>query len=298
VDAARVVELPSDREIVHALARNYVVDGQEGIKNPVGMLGHRIEVHTTIVSGAMTSVNNLARCVERADIGLDSLVLQPLAAGYAVLTEAERDLGVAVLDIGGGTTDLAVFTDGALAFAAVLPVGGFQVSNDIAVGLRTPFSAAEEIKVRHGFAIADLVEDDRQIDVSAFDTGDGRPVYRRTVSEIIEPRMEETLLLARESLARAGFEHLPAGVVLCGGTALLGGVRRLAADVFGNPVRIGSPTGVSGLTDQISSPAFATSVGLLRWGLEESYEQGDEGRGLPLAGVGNAIRRWFKNFLP
>jgi cell division protein FtsA len=293
-----VVTLPTDREIIHALARHYVVDGQEGIKNPVGMLGHRIEVHTTIVSGTRTSVNNLARCIERAGIGLDSLVLQPMAAGYAVLTEAERDLGVAVLDIGGGTTDVAVFSDGALAFAEVLPVGGFQVSNDIAVGLRAPFSAAEEIKVRHGFAIADLVEDDRQIDVSAFDAGDGRPVYRRTVSEIIEPRMEETLFLAREALERGGFKRLPAGVVLCGGTAQLGGLRRLAGDIFGNPVRVGAPTGVYGLTDQISSPAYATSVGLLRWGLEESYDEIDEGRGAPLAGVGNAIRRWLKNFLP
>lgn len=299
IDAARVVNMPADREVIQVLARHYVVDGQEGIKNPVGMLGHRIEVETTVVSGSMTSVSNLARCVDRAGIGLDSLVLQPLAAGHAVLTEAERDLGVAVIDIGGGTTDVAAFVDGSLAYASVLPVGGFQVSNDVSVGLRAPFPVAEEIKIRHGYAIASLIEDDRPIDVSSFDGLGGEAVTRRTVGEIIEPRMEETLELAREALARAGFASPPAGVVLCGGTAQLGGVRRLAQEVFRTSVRIGTPTGVAGLTDQIMTPAFAASVGLLRWGMEEAYDGTEEsGSTRPLAGVGNAIVGWLKNFLP
>ena len=298
LDAARIVPVPADREIVHALPRHYIVDGQDGIKNPVGMLGHRIEVQTTIVSGAMTSVNNLARCVERAGIGLDSLVLQPLAAGEAVLSEAERDLGVALLDVGGGTTDLAVFTEGALAFAASLPVGGFQVSNDIAVGLRTPFAAAEEIKIRHGFAVPELIEDDRVIDVSSFDTAEGRPVSRRLVSEIIEPRIEETFELVREQLERAGFAGLPAGVVLCGGTALLNGIRHLATRAFNAPVRIGTPTGIYGLTDQILTPAFAASVGLLKWGLGQEFEPTSARRSSPLAGVGSALSNWLRNFLP
>lgn len=298
LEAARVVPVPPDREIVHVLPRHYVVDGQDGIKNPVGMLGHRIEVQTTIVSGAMTSVNNLVRCVERAGVGIDSLVLQPLAAGEAVLTEAERDLGVALIDIGGGTTDVGVFMEGALVFAAVLPVGGFQVSNDIAVGLRTPFAAAEEIKIRHGFALAELLEEDRMIDVSSFDSGEGRPVSRRAVSEIIEPRMEETFDLVREQLDRAGFDGLPAGVVLCGGTAQLGGLRRLAAEVFRAPVRIGAPTGIYGLTDQVQTLAFATSVGLLKWGLEQELEPAGSRRGAPLAGIGNALASWLRNFLP
>ena len=298
LDAARIVPIPADREIVHALPRHYIVDGQDGIKNPVGMLGHRVEVQTTIVSGAMTSVNNLARCVERAGIGLDSLVLEPLAAGEAVLSEAERDLGVVLIDVGGGTTDMAVFTEGALAFAAALPVGGFQVSNDIAVGLRTPFAAAEEIKMRHGFAIPGLIEEDRAIDVSSFDTAEGRPVSRRSVSEIIQPRIEETFELVREQLARAGFESLPAGVVLCGGTAMLNGIRHLAAAIFNSPVRIGMPTGIYGLTDQIMTPAFATSVGLLKWGVGQEFEPASARRSSPLAGVGSALSNWLRNFLP
>jgi cell division protein FtsA len=300
LEAARVVTVPADREIVHVLPRHYVVDGQDGIKNPVGMLGHRIEVQTTIVSGAMTSVNNLVRCVERAGIGIDSLVLQPVAAGEAVLTEAEREIGVTLIDIGSGTTDLGVFAEGALVFAAVLPVGGFQVTNDLAVGLRTPFAAAEEIKVRHGYALPELIEDDRIIDVSSFDLGgDGRQVSRHEVSEIIEPRLSETFELAAEQLEKAGLTGLPAGVVLCGGTAQLAGIRRLAAEVLRGPVRIGDPrAGVYGLTDQISTPAFATSIGLLKWGLEQEFEPGSPRRGMPLAGFGNALSSWLRNFLP
>jgi cell division protein FtsA len=300
LEAARVVTVPADREIVHVLPRHYVVDGQDGIKNPVGMLGHRIEVQTTIVSGAMTSVNNLVRCVERAGIGIDSLVLQPVAAGEAVLTEAEREIGVTLIDIGSGTTDLGVFAEGALVFAAVLPVGGFQVSNDLAVGLRTPFAAAEEIKVRHGYALPELIEDDRIIDVSSFDLGgDGRQVSRREVSEIIEPRLSETFELAAEQLEKASLTGLPAGVVLCGGTAQLSGIRRLAAEVLRGPVRVGDPrAGVYGLTDQISTPAFATSIGLLKWGLGQEFEPGSPRRGMPLAGFGSALTSWLRNFLP
>jgi cell division protein FtsA len=298
LEAARVVNVPNDREIVHVLPRHYVVDGQDGIKNPIGMLGHRIEVQTTIVSGAMTSVNNLVRCVERAGIGIDSLVLQPVAAGEAALTEAEREIGVTLVDIGSGTTDVGVFVDGALVFGTVIPVGGFQVSNDLAVGLRTPFAAAEEIKIRHGYALPELLEDDRMIDVSSFDSGDGRPVSRRQVSEIIEPRLEETFELVVEQLERAGLKGLPAGVVLCGGTAQLGGIRRLAQEVFRAPVRVGSPTGIYGLTDQISTPAYATSVGLLKWGLEQEFEAVSSRGGMPLSGIGTAVTNWLRNFLP
>jgi cell division protein FtsA len=238
------------------------------------------------------------RCVERAGIGIDSLVLQPVAAAEAVLTEAEREIGVTLVDMGSGTTDVGVFIEGALVFATVLPVGGFQVINDLAVGLRTPFAAAEEIKIRHGYALPELLEDDRMIDVSSFDTGDGRPVSRRQVSEIIEPRLEEAFELVVEQLERAGLRGLPAGVVLCGGTSQLGGIRRLAAEVFHAPVRIGSPTGIYGLTDQISSPAYATSVGLLKWGLEQEFEPTSSRGGMPLSNIGSAVTNWLRNFLP
>ncbi|MBI2756523.1 MAG: cell division protein FtsA [Chloroflexi bacterium] len=300
LEAARAISLPSDREIVHAVARNFVIDGQDGIKNPAGMIGHRIEVHTTIVSGATTSVSNLERCVQRAGIELKSLVLQPLAAGLAVLTEAERDLGVAVIDIGGGTTDVAVFMEGALTYAASIPVGGQHVTNDITVGLRAQFATAEELKVRYGCAMPEMVPEDRVVDVAAFDGGsDGTEVSLREVSEIIEPRMVELFELVQEKLALAGHrDGLPAGIVLCGGTAQLGGLRRLASDMFRTPVRIGTPTGVYGLTDQIMTPAFATSVGLLKFGLEEGVEPVSGPRVPALSGIGSALSGWLKNLLP
>jgi cell division protein FtsA len=298
LEAARIVQVPTDREIVHVLPRHYVVDGQDGIKNPIGMVGHRIEAQTTVVSGALSSVNNLVRSVERAGIGIDSLVLQPVAAGEAVLTEAEREIGVTLVDIGGGTTDVGIFVEGALVYASVLPVGGFQVSNDLAVGLRTPFAAAEEIKIRHGYALPELLEDDRMIDVSAFDTSDGRPVSRLQVSEIIEPRLEEVFELVLDQIDKANLRNLPAGVVLCGGTAQLGGIRRLAAEVVHVPVRIGTSTGIYGLTDQISTPAYATSVGLLKWGLDQEFEPSSSRGGLPLSNIGSAVTNWLRNFLP
>ncbi len=209
IDAARGSELPSDREVLQVLTRRYTVDGQNDIKNPIGMIGHRMEVEATIVSGTTAAVQNLQRCVERAGIGIDSLVLQPLAAAEGVLTEAERDVGAAVIDIGGGTTDVGVFNEGALLFATVLPVGGFQISNDIAVGLHTSFGVAEEIKIRHGHALPEVIEEDRTLDVTSFDTGDERPVSRREVSEMIEARVEETLYLVGDQLGRAGVENLP-----------------------------------------------------------------------------------------
>jgi cell division protein FtsA len=298
IDAARGSGVAPDREVLQVLTRSYTVDDQLGIKNPIGMLGHRIEVDATIATGSATSVHNLQRCVERAGIGIDSLVLQPLAAAEGVLTEAERDVGVAVVDIGGGTTDLGVFEEGALVYASVLPVGGYQISNDIAVGLRTSFATAEEIKIRHGHALPEVIEEDRTIEVPSFETGAERPVSRRDVSEMIEARLEETLYLVAEQIGRAGVSSLPGGIVLCGGTSELSGVRRLAAEVFHTPVRIGAPTDLGGLADQVSMPAFAASVGLLRWGIDQDYEPAAEQRGAPLAGIGNALTSWFRNFLP
>lgn len=298
-DAARVVNVPPDREIIQVLPRYYVIDGQDGIKNPLGMVGHRLEVHTTVVAGAATSIHNLLRCFERVGIGVDGLVLHSLAAGEAVLTEAEKDLGVVLVDIGGGTTDAAVFTEGSLVLATVLPVGGNQISNDIAVALRTPAAAAEEIKVRHACAIAGLVEQDRTIEVSSFDRGEARPVSRRALSEIVEARLAETFELVNEQLKQGGIENgLPAGVVLAGGTAQLQGIRRLASDIFEAPVRIGSPNGVYGLVDTINNPAFATSVGLLKWGLGQWDDPTTSRAQGPLTGALAAVSNWLRSFVP
>ena len=299
LEAARVVTIPPDREIIHVLPRHFVIDGQEGIKNPVNMLGHRLEVHTTIIDGAVTSIHNLLRCIDRVGVAVDGLVLEPLASGEAVLTEAERELGVVLIDIGGGTTDVAVYTEGSLAHACIIPVGGNHISNDIAVGLRTPFAAAEEIKIRHAYAIAGLVDDDRTIDVSSFDKSDGRPVSRRVLSEIVEARLAETFELVSDHLNRAGFEEgLPAGIVLTGGTAQLQGIRRLAADIFHSPVRIGTPNGIYGLVDAISTPAYATSVGLLKWGLSQWDEPSGPKETNPLANAFAALGNWLRSFFP
>src|SRR6266540_3002985 len=275
LEAARVANTPQDREVVHVIPRHFVIDGQEGINNPAVMLGRRLEVETTVVTGAQTSIHNLSRCIEQVGVGIDALVVQPIAAGEAVLTTAEKDLGVALVDLGGGTTDASIFID-------------------VAVGLRTPFSAADELKIRHGYALSEAIEEDRMIDIASYDAGDGRPVSRRALSEIIEARLDETFELVRDQLTRAGFaDGMSAGVVLVGGTAQLQGIRRLAAEVFGTPVRIGTPGGMFGLVESISNPAFAASVGLLKWGLAQADEFG-----VPGDGVAGKVREWLRSFFP
>ena len=295
LEAAKVMNLPPDREVIHVVPRHFVIDGQEGINNPAGMLGRRLEVETTVVAGAQTAIHNLSRCIEQVGVGIDALVVQPIAAGEAVLTTAEKDLGVALIDLGGGTTDAGIFIDGSVAYVASIPVGGNHISNDIAVGLRTPFTAADELKIRHGYALSDAIDEDRMIDIASYDAGDGQPVSRRELSEIIEARLDETFELVREQLGRAGFdEGMPAGVVLVGGTAQLQGIRRLAAEVFGPTVRIGTPGGMLGWGGWISSPGFATSIGLLKWGLVQADGFGGPGGD----GVLGRAREWLRSFFP
>lgn len=303
LEAAKVVNMPQDREVIHVVPRHFVIDGQEGINNPAGMLGRRLEVETTIVTGTQTSIHNLSRCIEQVGVGIDELVVQPIAAGEAVLTTAEKDMGVAVVDLGGGTSDAAVFMEGSVAYVCSIPVGGNHISNDIAVGLRTPFTAADELKIRHGYALSEAIEEDRMIDIASYDAGDGGPISRRALSEIIEARLDETFELVRDQLVKAGFDlshagreggGIPAGIVLVGGTSQMQGIRRLAAEVFGTPVRIGSPQSMFGLVEQISNPAFATSVGLLKWGLTQSDEFG----GGPGDGMVGRVREWLRSFFP
>jgi cell division protein FtsA len=298
LDAARLVSQPPDREVIDLVPRRFSVDGQQEIATPVGMLGSRLEVDATLVTGARSAIQNLTHCVERAGVSIDALVPQFLAAGEAVLTPAERDLGVTLVDLGGGATDLAVFAEGGLLYGAVLPVGGQQVTNDIAVRLRTPYSAAEEIKLRHGQAFSNGREEDRLIDVSSFDTDESSPVSVRTLCDTIEDRLVDTFERVRQRLARAGFEEsLPAGTVLVGGTAQLHGIRRLAAEILESPVRVASPGGMSGLYEQLSTPAHATSVGLLRWGLRHGEDVASP-RTSPLAEAVGSLTNWLKGFLP
>jgi len=302
LDAAKVVNMPHDREVIHVVPRHFVIDGQEGINNPAGMLGRRLEVETTVVTGTQTAIHNLSRCIEQVGVGIDALVVQSIAAGEAVLTTAEKDMGVALVDLGGGTTDAGVFVDGSISYIAAVPVGGNHISNDIAVGLRTPFMAADEIKIRHGYAISEAIEEDRVIDIASYDAGDGEPISRRELAQIIEARLEETFELVRESLERGGFEvtrsgrdgGIPGGIVLVGGTAQLQGIRRLAQEVFNTSVRIGTPTGMFGLVESISNPAYAASVGLLKWGLSQADDFGGPAGDGTLA----RLKEWLRSFFP
>jgi cell division protein FtsA len=299
LDAARLVGLQPDREVIDLVPRHFAVDGQTDIASPLRMMGSRLEVQGTLISGSKSVIQSLTTCVERAGVSIDALVLQPLAAGEAVLTPGERDIGVVLIDIGGGTTDVAVFAEGSLVHVTSLPVGGYQVTNDIAVRLRTPFSAAEEIKIRHGQAFSNGREEDRMIDVSSFDNAESSPVSVRTLCDTIEDRLADTFEHVRRRLERSGFDgSLPAGAVLVGGTAQLHGIRRLAAEVLESPVRIGSPLGTYGVGEQLNSPAFAASVGLLKWGLRHEEEAIAAGRGSALTSAIGNFTTWLRGFLP
>lgn len=266
IEVARAVSIPSNREVLHVERRGFIVDGQEGVKDPLGMSALRLEVETHIVTASATAVQNLSKCVAAAGVKIDELVVSGLAAAEAVLTETEKDLGVAVADIGAGTIDLALFREGAPFHTAVLPVGGINVTNDIAAVLKTSLQAAEELKIRHGTCDLAAVDDDEAISVAVLGDEAGRTVSRRELSEVIEARMRETFELLRDELASAGPGLLPAGVVLTGGAAQLAGAGQLGREVLGLPVRIAAPSGIGGLVDTLLTPAYATSIGLLLWG--------------------------------
>lgn len=302
MEAARVQAISQDREVLHVLPRGYTLDGQEGVRDPVGMSGHRLEAEMHIVTAATTSIHNLVRAVRRAGIQIDDLVLQPLASSEAVLTGAERDLGVALVDIGGGTTDLAIFREQGVCHSATLAVGGYHITNDLALGLRAPFSLAEDVKIKYGCAVSGDLEANDAVELKTFDNEEGEQVSRKLIAEIIESRMQEIFALIRREIERAGYGRLlPAGVVLTGGTAELRDVRQLGRDVLGMPVRVGRPSGVVGLTDTVTRPAYATSVGLLLWA------GGKEVESISSVSVSNApqwrpasgkLGRWLREFLP
>jgi cell division protein FtsA len=268
VEAARMAALPaSDREIVHLLPRGFVVDGHDGVRNPVGMYGARLEVEAHIVTGTSTVLANLMKCVQRAGLEVEEVVLEPLASAEAALSSAERELGVVVADIGGGTTSVGVFVGGGLTHTAILPVGGHHITSDIAVGLRTPVSEAEKLKVRYGAATPADTSEGELIEV--FNVGDREPriLPRRVLCEIIEPRLQEICNMLRLQIRRSGYAHLvPAGIVLTGGTALLRGIARFTSEKLELPARLGLPEQIGGLTDAVNSPVYATGVGLVLYG--------------------------------
>ncbi len=274
MEAAAAIAVPDNREIVHAIPRGYTLDGQDGVRDPIGMMGYRLEVEAHIVTGAAASIQNLYKAVEAAGVKIIGLALEPIAAGEAVLTPAEREMGVALVDIGGGTTDIAIFIDGSVWHTVVLPIGGLHLTNDLAVGLRAPFGAAEEIKMKYGTVLIDDTREEELIELAAFGDEERRSASRREVAEILTARADEILQMVLTEIKRSGYDGLlPAGVVLCGGTAQLAGIKSFARGILSLPVRVGTPEQMEGFTDRITSPAFATSVGLVRWGLKRNEEQ-------------------------
>ncbi|MGD9144181.1 MAG: cell division protein FtsA [Anaerolineae bacterium] len=300
LDAARAIAIPHNREIIHTIPRGYVVDGQEGVKDPVGMQGIRLEVETHIVTGASTSVSNLVKCVRDTGVEVDDLILQPLASGEAVLKETEQEMGVVLADIGGGTTDIGIFIEGSIWHTVVLGTGGEHLTRDVAVGLRTPFNTAEELKIQYGHAVPASLTTDEMIEVTSFGNGARQSVSRMELSEVIEARAEEILALILREVKRSGYDGLlAAGLVMCGGSADLAGFRELGQQVLQLPVRVGRPHDLQGLTDVLESPAYATSVGLLLWGMRhEEIGQPEPRRRRPPSEVMQRVRNWFRAFLP
>lgn len=267
IDAARAVAIPMDREIIHVLPQEFMVDDQEGIKEPVGMAGVRLEAKVHIVTGAVSAAQNIIRCAHRSGLRVHDLVLQQMASSEAVLAPDEKELGVVLVDIGGGTTDIAVFADGAIQHTSVLPVGGDQLTNDIAVGLRTPMIEAEKIKKKHGCALGTLVSKDETLTVPGVGGRQPRVMPRSVLADITEPRVEEILGLVRRELERNNLlQKVASGMVLTGGSVVVQGICDLAEQLFDMPVRLGYPMGISGLVDVVNSPVYATGVGLVLWG--------------------------------
>ena len=301
LEAARAIRLPDEREIIHVIPQEYIVDSQDGIKNPLDISGVRLEAEVHIVTGVMTALQNVVKWVNRAGLEVSELVLQPLASSYAVLTSDERELGCAVLDIGGGTTDIAVFYHDAIRHTSIIGIGGKIVTSDIAIGLRTPVENAEAIKIEHGCALKSMIPKNQTIEVPS--TGDREP---RTMSldmlgTIIEPRMEELFMLAKQELEKNKYlEVLGAGIVLTGGASLLKGSTELAEQVFDMPVKVGYPRGFNGITDISNNPSYSTVLGLVLYGTEAGSggaQIWSGGRTGVISRTVDGMKKWFKDFI-
>jgi cell division protein FtsA len=299
VEQARTIPIPSNREVLHVERRGFTVDGQEGVKDPLGMSALRLEVETHIVTAPATAVQNLMKCVAQAGVKIDELVVNALASAEAVVSETERELGVAVADVGAGTIDLAMFNEGSPFHTTVLPVGGGNVTNDVAIGVKTSLPVAEELKTGHGTCDLRGIAEDETISVSVLGEDAGRTVSRLELCQIIEARMRETFELLAAEMRSAGSGMLPAGLILTGGGSQLAGIAELGREVLQMPVRVVAPTGIGGLTDSILTPAFATSIGLLQWGAT-FLDEGESTRyeSAPAAGVLGRIRDAIRGLFP
>ena len=299
IDAARAVAIPMDREVIHVLPQEYIVDEQPGIQNPVGMAGVRLEAKIHIVTGAVTSAHNIVKCANRAGLDVCDIVLESLASGEAVLSEGEKQLGAALLDLGGGTTDLAIFSGKNIKHTFVLALGGDNLTNDIAIGLRCPHPEAEKIKKRYGNCVSKNIQADEAIEVPGVSGREARKLPRQILGEILEPRMEEIFSMVNQEIYRAGMENaVPSGMVLTGGTALLEGVTEIAESVFSLPTRIGTPQGLRGLADVVNNPMYATGVGLVLYGARHQQTEKKKFRIRDrhiFNRLMNRMKRWFKD---
>jgi cell division protein FtsA len=274
IDAAQAVSIPLDREVIHVVPQQFIVDDQDGVRDPVGMSGVRLEAKVHIVTGAVTSAQNIIKCCNRAGLNVNDIILQQLASAEAVISDDEKDLGVVLLDIGGGTTDIALFSQGSIVHTSVMTIGGNHLTNDVAVGLRTPAHDAEKIKQRYGCCMTGMVHKDETIEVPSVGGRAPRVLSRQILAEILEPRMEEIFTLAQQDLGRSGYEDMvAAGVVLTGGTTLLEGGVELSEQVFNLPVRCGLPKRIGGLVDVVNNPMYSTGVGLVIMGSASREEQ-------------------------
>src|SRR5512134_1999640 len=295
MDAAQAVPIPADQKILHVLPQEFIIDGQEGIREPIGMSGVRLEAKVHIVTGAESAAQNIVKCVQRCGLEVEDIVLEQLASSYATLADDEKELGVCLIDIGGGTTDIAVFSGGAIRHTAVIPIAGDQVTNDIAVSLRTPTHHAEELKVRYACALSQLANPDETIEVPSVGERPARRLARQTLAEVVEPRYEELFVLVRDELARSDYhDKIAAGIVLTGGSAKMDGVIELAEEIFHAPVRLGLPQGVSGLVDVVRNPIHSTGVGLLLFGRDNLIKRFPNRAAKPIRSVLDRMKEWFK----
>ncbi|NOQ16118.1 MAG: cell division protein FtsA [Methyloprofundus sp.] len=296
IDSARAVAIPADQKILHILPQEFIIDMQEGIKEPIGMSGIRLEAKVHMVTGSVSASQNIIKCIRRCDLEVDDIVLEQLASCSSVLTEDEKELGVCLIDIGGGTTDIAIFSQGAIKHTAVIPIAGDQVTNDVAVALRTPTQSAEEIKKSYACALTQLADANEMIDVPSIGDRPSRKISKQNLAEIIEPRYEELMLLVQAELRRSGYEGLiAAGIILTGGSSKVTGLIELAEEIFHMPVRLGIPQHIIGLTDVVENPIHSTGVGLLLYGRDHvisSEQLMDSGEG-----VFSKMKGWFqRNF--
>lgn len=295
IDAAKAVAIPADQRVLHILPQEFIIDEQGGVREPLGMAGVRLEAKVHLVTSAVNAVQNIEKCARLSGLQANDIVLEQLASSYAVLTDDEKELGVCMVDIGGGTTDIAIFTGGAIRHTSVIPIAGDQVTNDIAMALRTPTQHAEDIKIKYACALTQLAGPDERIKVPSVGDRPPRDLSRQALAEVVEPRYEELFTLVQSELRRSGFEELiSAGVVLTGGSAKMEGVVELAEEIFHMPVRLGTPKGILGLTDAILDPVYSTGVGLLLYGQKELQEKGTSTVNTQNENIFQRVKQWVK----